>query len=42
MLSKRMTDNEDGKILCQMLMSVVKKETDGDSGGLEGQGNTLE
>ena len=39
MLSKRLTDNKDGKILCQMVMSVVKKESDGDSGSLEGQGN---
>lgn len=41
MPSKKLTDNEDGKILCQMVMSVMKKESDGDSGSLEGQGNTL-
>lgn len=39
MPSKRDTDYKDGEILCQVMMSVVRKESYGDSRGWRGSGN---
>ena len=38
MPSKRDTDYKDGEILCQVMMSVVKRENGGDKGSQQGPG----
>ena len=35
---RRKTQNKDGKILCQVVISVMKKESDGDKGDCPGSG----